>query len=114
MTDSNNKLNIEIEITYDPEADFKYFTTESAIHDGTLIFEMECAGKCCMKIMQLETYDKTVVVPENKINYKFKYTVGNIVIVNEYGDQFAPTEKPWLRQKTTALLPIIFRCEVNG
>ena len=29
-----------------------------------------------------------------------------------YDEKFANTDKPWTNEKTTALLPIIFRCEV--
>ena len=43
FTDDSNELNIEIEITYDPEADFEYFTTSSEKHDGSICYEAECA-----------------------------------------------------------------------
>lgn len=112
FTDDSNELNIEIEITYDPEADFEYFTTSSEKHDGSICYEAECAHRCVLKILELKTYNKNIKIPEGYGNYKFKYTIGNIVVVNEYDEKFANTDKPWTNEKTTALLPIIFRCEV--
>ena len=100
------------EITYDPEADFEYFTTSSEKHDGSICYEAECAHRCVLKILELKTYNKNIKIPEGYGNYKFKYTIGNIVVVNEYDEKFANTDKPWTNEKTTALLPIIFRCEV--
>lgn len=32
-------------------------------------------------------------------------------VVNEYGRRFATDEKPWMQQRTTVMIPIVFRYE---
>ena len=50
--DADPKLDISVKVTYDPDADFKYFTTSSSRHDGTMLFVYEnieaCLKKSCL------------------------------------------------------------------
>lgn len=102
---------ITVQIAYNPNADFSYFTTSSSIHDGTLLFVYENINDCIVKILTLQTYDKRIGIPEDATNYNYFYTIGDIVVVNEFDDRFAPAEKPWMRQRTTVMVPIVFRYE---
>lgn len=105
------KGDITVKVTYNPNADFSYFTTSSSRHDGTLLFVYENIENCIVKILTLQTYDEKIGLPEDVTNYNYFYTIGDIVVVNEFDDRFAPAEKPWMRQRTTAMVPIVFRYE---
>lgn len=109
--DANPKLYISVKVTYDPDADFKYFTTSSSRHDGTMLFVCKNIDDCLKKILSLQTYDASFGMPKNANNYNYFYTIGDIVVVNEYGRHFATDEKPWMQQRTTVMIPIVFRYE---
>ena len=97
---------------YDPEADFNYFTMSRNCNDGTLIFDMEAMQDVILKVLSCQTYNKAVLseVPDMDFfnTHHFKYTVGDIVLCQEYGDEFDTEEKSWMKRRTTALLPIKF------
>lgn len=38
---------------------------------------------------------------------------GNFVLAEEFGDQFATKEKPWMKSRFTAMLPIKFNVVRN-
>ena len=100
-------------ICYDPEADFNYFSMSRNANDGTLIFDFETMQDVLCKVLSCQTYNKAVLteVPDDEEyfnNHHFKYTIGDIVLCQEYGDEFATEEKPWMKRRTTALLPIKF------
>lgn len=110
-TSANPKGDINVKVTYNPNADFSYFTTSSSIHDGTLLFVYKNIEDCLVKILTLQTYDKKIGLPKDVINSNYFYTIGDIVVVNEFDDRFAPAEKPWMRQRTTVMVPIVFHYE---
>ena len=93
-------------ITYDPDADFQYFTTSSSVNDGTLLFTTECASECLSRIFRLSTFYLPAGSPKNFKGAELYYTIGNFVVCNEYGERFAPQDKPWMCLRTTVLLPI--------
>lgn len=100
-------------ICYDPEADFNYFSMSRNANDGTLIFDFEAMQDVLCKVLSCQTYNKAVLteVPDDEEYFNthhFKYTIGDIVLCQEYGDEFATEEKPWMKRRTTALLPIKF------
>lgn len=70
------------------------------------------------RIFNCETYNKSIVNEEINIEFfnkkYFKYTVGNILLNNEYNDSFATKEKPWFRQRTTVIIPIKFEVCTKG
>ena len=109
--DTNMSCDISVKVTYDPDVDFKYFTTSSSRHDGTMLFVHENIKNCLNKILFLQTYDKNVGLPNDANNCNYFYTIGDIVVVNEYGMQFATDEKPWMQQRTTVMIPIVFSYE---
>ena len=108
---ADSKLDVGVNITYDPNANFKYFTTSSSRHDGTILFEFENIKACLNKILSLQTCDINVGMPKNANDCNYFYTIGDIVVVNEYGNQFATDEKPWMQQRTTVMIPIVFNYE---
>lgn len=99
-----NKIHIDVEIVFNKDADFDYFTSESCIHDGTLVFIKEIMNKCVKKVCGVETYNKNVGQPQ--MGDTVKYIIGNFIILNEYDEHFAPLNKPWMTERTTVLLPI--------
>lgn len=105
-TSNNGKEDIVIHVTvdFDPNADFDYYTSAVVVHDGTLMFVLEAIEKCLIKVATAQTYCLKSRAP--KSGDSIHYTIGNAVVLNEYGDQFAPPEKPWMQERTTVLLPI--------
>lgn len=99
-----NKVNLNVELSFDANADFDYFISESSVHDGTLVFELNAMEKCVQKVCCGVTYNKKLLAPQNRDSIKF--TVGNFVVLNEFGNQFSTDDKPWLQQRTTVLLPL--------
>lgn len=111
----NNKI---ADIYYDPDAEFNYFTMNRNTNDGTLLFDFEAMKNVLDNVLSCSTYNKTVMaeVPNDReyINtHHYKYTIGDIVLCQEYGDKFATEEKPWMRRRTTALMPIKFEIVEN-
>lgn len=43
---------------------------------------------------------------ESPENYDVSFEVGNFVFAEEYGEQFATEEKPWMKCRFTVMLPI--------
>lgn len=106
--DANPELDISVTVTYDPNVEFGYFTSQSVRHDGTMLFVAENIIDCLKKILMCQTYDIRVGLPKNPNKCHYYYTIGDIVVVDEYGEQFAPKEKPWMQQRTTVMIPIAF------
>ena len=119
--DDSNKIyelntksgNLMSEVYYDDAADFNYYTMRSNINDGTLSFMYEAARDVVLSVLDCKTYNTKVLkeAPENEDyfdSHHFKYTIGNIVCCSEYGDEFSSEEKPWMKSRFTAFLPIKF------
>lgn len=102
------------EIYYNPNIEFNYFSMSRCTDDGSLYFDLEMAASVLGKVMSCQTYNRAILfeVPVDKEYFEthyLKYTVGDIVLCHEYDDKkFATKEKPWLKRRTTALLPIKF------
>ena len=103
-TDGNHRERFNVRISFNCDADFDYFTSESVVHDGTLLFAHEAIERCIAKVCCAQTYYLPAGKPED--GDTINYTVGNFVILNEYDGDFIPAEKPWMRERTTVLLPI--------
>lgn len=112
LDEQKNTVSLNLEIEFDPEADFTYFTSKTSIHDGTLLFVHECIDKCAMTVISGSTYDIRNSAPKNGDTIHYK--VGNFILLSEYdmdGTKFAPPDKQWLHERTTVLLPIVMKIE---
>jgi hypothetical protein len=100
------KLKIRVKFNFEEDSDFDYLTSSTSVHDGTLIFITENFENCVSKLCQAQTYyAPTKKPPINKC--QVTYTIGDFVMINEYDDEkFIPKETPFLRQRTTVMLPL--------
>lgn len=114
----DNNFTLIGEICYNENIDFNYFTSSYSYNDGTLALEINEIENTINRIFNCETYNKSIVDEEINIEFfnkkYFKYTVGNILLNNEYNDNFATKEKPWLRQRTAVIIPIKFEVCTKG
>lgn len=97
-----------VSVIFDDDADFQYFVPACSTHDGTLFFTYELIETVVAKVVQACTYYEPCGSPPNGSN--ITYTVGNFIIVTEFGD-YGTDEKPWLHQKDTVLLPVMYEVE---
>ena len=97
--DDETEICFDVSISFDGNADFDYFTSESCIHDGTLYFIIKTMDECVRKVCLAHTG-----APES--GDSIQYIVGNFVILTEYDGDFVPADKPWMRERTTVLLPL--------
>ena len=95
-------------IKHDPDADFEYFTMQRCNCDGTFVFFQKLMGECIDKIIHLKTCNVNKEIPKDLTGYSIVYTVGDFVLAEEFGKEFATKEKPWLKTRFTAMLPIKF------
>lgn len=104
MVDDVVDICFNVSISFNSNADFDYFISESCIHDGTLTFIREAMDKCVRKVCLAQSYYKPVGEP--KSGDSIQYVVGNFVVLTEYDGDFVPVDNPWMRERTTVLLPI--------
>lgn len=104
---------VKILTYYDPDADFEYVTYERCRCDGTFLFLSSISKQLIKKIITGATYNKAKI-SENDIE-KLKngelsivYTVGDIIQVTEYSEEFGTEEKPWMTARFSVLLPLKF------
>lgn len=102
--DDETEIYFDVSISFDCNADFDYFTAVSYVHDGTLLFIKEAMDKCAQKVCLAQTYNKNIGAPE--FGDSIQYIVGNFVILTEYNGNFVPVNQPWMRERTTVLLPL--------
>lgn len=101
---TGNDIHFNVELSFDSNADFDYFTAETCVHDGTLIFIHQLVERCVAKVCQVSTFNINVGQPMD--GDKIKYTIGNLIVLNECGEKFAPNNKPWMCERATVLLPL--------
>ena len=101
-------------IKHDPDADFEYFTMQRCNCDGTFVFFQNLMGECINKMLNLKTCNVNKEIPKDLTGYSIVYTVGDFVLAEEFGDEFATKEKPWMQSRFTAMLPIKFDVVRNG
>lgn len=102
--DDETEIYFDVSISFDCNADFDYFTAVSYVHDGTLLFIKEAMDKCAQKVCLAQTYNKNIGAPES--GDSIQYIVGNFVILTEYNGDFVPVNQPWMKERTTVLLPL--------
>ncbi len=99
-----NDRSFDASISFDADADFDYFTSESCVHDGTLLFIREIMDRCVRRVCFAQTYDKRMGEPKD--GETIQWVVGNFVVLTEFDGDFVPADKPWMRERTTVLLPL--------
>ena len=109
ICDNGDKKEMEVIIECNTDAKFEYFTIESCLCDGTFIFYFEPCRRILGKMFMGTTYYKPKL-PKNYENemekYVMKYTVGDFVFANEFGEEFATEDKPWMLSRFSVMLPI--------
>lgn len=104
-----NGKTTEVSVKHNPNAQFDYFSTERCICDGTLLFAVELCKKIFNKILTGQSC-YTPKMPkdagEKPYNYDISFEIGNFVFTEEYGEQFATEDKPWMKSRFTVMLPI--------
>ena len=96
-----------VTVKYDPDADFEYCVCDTVIYDGTLLFYIELFYGILQKIISAQTFNKDMIpngFEGNGFKYDIYYAVGDFIYRTEHGE--FSSEKPWLRSKTMAMLPI--------
>ena len=101
-------------IKRDPSADFEYFTIQRCNCDGTFVFFQDLMNECINKMLNLKTCNVNKEIPKNLTGYSIVYTVGDFVLAEEFSDEFATKEKPWMESRFTAMLPIKFDVVKRG
>lgn len=101
-------------IKRDPNANFEYFTMQRCNCDGTFVFFQDLMSECIDKMIHLETCNVNKTVPKDLTGYSIVYTVGDFVLAEEFGDEFATKEKPWMKSRFTAMPPIKFEVIKDG
>lgn len=109
-----DKTSFNVIIKYDPNADFEYFTMQCCNCDGTFVFFQDLMVECLNKIINLKTCNTNKIIPKDLIGYSIIYTVGDFVLAEEFGDEFATKEKSWMKCRFTAMLPIKFDVVKDG
>lgn len=104
------KKKMKIKVSHNPNAEFDYFTTESCRCDGTYIFKMGLCGEILKKMLSGQSYYAPKLPKDfDEKDYDITLEVGNFVFADEYGEEFSEKNKPWMKSKFTAMLPI--KCE---
>lgn len=97
-----------VHLIYNPNADFEYFTSVVSTHDGTLLFVEESIKRCIDNVLHLQTYNVKKGFPKMLNGAEFMFTMGDVVVINECDSKFAPKEKPWMQERTTVMIPLIY------
>ena len=109
-TDENGKdIKFLTSITYNPNAEFEYFTMQRCTCDGTLIFYNDLMEEILRSLASGETYNKEKE-PNDFANhladYDRIYEIGDLVFGDEFNKKFGIKEKPWMQSRFTVFLPI--------
>ena len=100
---------ITVSFKHDPNADFQHFTYSSCVSDGSGVFKESTIKDLLYYVLNFKR-----IYPEVCAEFKDKDVVhvilGNLVAIHEYDESLATEERPFLRNKTTVLLP--FRVDI--
>ena len=96
-----------IKLLHNEDADFQYLASSSCRHDGTFLFEKELIYRVAAKVLTLQTCYLPYAEQLAKSGiHTIHWTIGNFVLLDEYGDQYALDGKPWMKSRSTVLLPL--------
>ena len=109
-----DKPYFNVVIKRDPDADFEYFTMQRCNCDGTFIFFQDLMNECINKMLNLKTCNVNKEIPKDLTGYSIVYTVGDFVLAEEFCNEFSTKEKPWMKSRFTAMLPIKFDVAKSG
>lgn len=110
-SEDEGHVELNISISFDPDDDFDYFTSEVVTHDGTLLFIYEAVELCLKRVLAGITYCADSVSEEDpfpQIGESIEYVLGNAICISEIDPKFAPPGKPWMQERSTVMLPIKF------
>lgn len=96
---------IKLSLKHNPDAEFDYISIKRCCCDGTLCFFKDLCEEILEKILSGKSA-YTPKMPKDRENYNISFEVGNFVFAEEYGEQFAPEDKPWMKCRFTAMLPV--------
>lgn len=102
--DGGSCVTYSVDIEFDQDADFEYFTSASCVHDGTALFDIELLASRISAVCSGATFNKDVGEPRN--GDKIHYIVGNFATLTEHDGDWVPKDKKWMRTRTTILLPL--------
>ena len=106
---------VYVDLTYAPDIDFDYFTTQSCYCDGTLIFMLELMENIIDKITKLEIYLSSIIEKYAEgidfDKHRIHYTVGDFVTNSYIVEKSPDPERPWMIDHVTVMLPIKFEVE---
>ena len=102
ISDGNNTIEIilsdedkvsrkfsKVTISYNPNADFGYFTTDISTHDGTCLFIFQAMERIFKKIASVQTYDLKQIPKDLNENtffdYEYFYEIGDALLSSDVG-----------------------------
>lgn len=102
--DDETEVQYSVMLTINPDGEFDYFTSDSFLSDGTLLFERESIDKLINKVLTLQTHNIKLGMPTN--GCEIHWTIGNFIILHEYDGDWVPEDRQWMRSRTSILLPL--------
>ena len=97
----------KVSIVCNPDTKFDYYICDSCVCDGTLYFTTDIMRKIVFNVLTVQTYDKRLEEQLFKKDFdEIRWTIGNFAVLSEHGNEFAPEEKPWMKERVTVLLPL--------
>lgn len=100
---------VKLSVKHNPDAEFDYISVKRCCCDGTLCFFMSLCEEILEKILSGKSACTPKIpkdIEESPENYDISFEVGNFVFAEEYGEKFATEEKPWMKCRFTAMLPV--------
>ena len=102
-------VKLSVDFDFSDDNDFQYFTSDSFLSDGTFSFIKDGLHTLISRVCLGNTYFSQSERPKNGDH--IHYTIGNFVVLYEYdedGTKFSPADKPWMTERTTIMLPLIY------
>lgn len=101
----------EIEVRYDPEAEFEGLVEERCICDGTFSHYLHLAERNLTRIARYEYDRKNGFVNDKPSEGEAVYVVGNFIWAVEDSEEIGTPEKPWMNSRFILYLPL--KCEIQ-
>lgn len=109
---ANGSAKYSINLLHNEDADFQYLASSCCRHDGSLQFKEELIYRVAAKVLELQTCYLPYAEQLAKSGiHTIHWTIGNFVLLDEYDDQYAPDGKPWMKSRSTVVLPLKMEVE---